>query len=336
MDLIMSSTRQLAGWIPIRLYWKREEPMVDWCDLGDLRFTDPFFDQTIGHAMRNPFNAVFRHQTSVRALESLSFENPGLAPAGFIFHMSRCGSTLISQMLAANSRSIVISEAGPVDFALRARPQGKAISDDERVRWLQWLVGAFGQRRAGENYFFIKFDSWHVLQLPLLRRAFPNVPWIFLYRDPVEVLVSHRNQPGAQMVPGMLNPALFGVDPATLGGMRQEEYGATVLAAILEAAATHAKGTAARLINYTELPEIAWSSLLNHFGVTFSDSEIERMKSAARVHAKNPTQMFEADSAEKKAKAGDLLREISDRRLRPHYERLEAMRVGTTSGGHGQ
>ena len=65
---------------------------------------------------------------------------------------------------------------------------------EQRIEWLRGVVSALGQPRLGtEKHLFIKFDAWKVLDLPLIRRAFPAVPWIFLYRDPVEVLTS---QPG--------------------------------------------------------------------------------------------------------------------------------------------
>ena len=49
--------------------------------------------------------------------------------------------------------------------------------------------------------------------LGTVRRAFPDVPWVFLFREPVQVLASHLRQRGAHMVPGAIDPALFGLDP---------------------------------------------------------------------------------------------------------------------------
>ena len=43
-----------------------------------------------------------------------------LKPSGFIFHESRVGSTLISNMLAADTRNLVFSEASPPMEALKA------------------------------------------------------------------------------------------------------------------------------------------------------------------------------------------------------------------------
>src|ERR1700676_286374 len=96
------------GWSPIRFYWRDEQPMVDWCRTDDIRFKDSFFEQTITRAMRDPFRVLFRHQTPVETLGEIEAESPASAPTGFIYHMSRCGSTLVSQILAALPDRVVI------------------------------------------------------------------------------------------------------------------------------------------------------------------------------------------------------------------------------------
>ncbi len=114
-------------WIPMRVYWHQARPMVDWGYLGERRFTDPFFEQTIGRCVRHPADLLFRHQTPLEFLGELAERRPGLTPTGFIFHLSRCGSTLISQMLAAAPKHVVISEASPIDAILRAHFHDAAI-----------------------------------------------------------------------------------------------------------------------------------------------------------------------------------------------------------------
>ena len=155
--------------------------------------------------------------TPLDALAELQAADPGLPPTGFIFHMSRCGSTLVAQLLAALPQNIVISEAGPVDAVLRANWYDPNITSAQRIAWLRALLSAYARPRHGEQHFYVKFDSWHTLELPLIQAAFPDVPWIFLYRDPVQVLVSHQRQRGSQMVPDLLPPQWLGLDPPALG-----------------------------------------------------------------------------------------------------------------------
>src|SRR5688572_16934434 len=92
-------------WVPIRVYRRGSETMVDWCYAGSMRFTQPFFEDTVQQMFRRPFSLLFRHQTSFEFLGKLCDSQSGLTPTGFIFHMSRCGSTLVAQMLAALERN---------------------------------------------------------------------------------------------------------------------------------------------------------------------------------------------------------------------------------------
>src|ERR1700692_3108813 len=104
-------------------------------------------------------------------------------------------------------------------------------------------------RHSGaERHYFVKLDSWHALALPRFRRAFPNVTWLFLYRDPVEVMVSQIRQRGAQMVPEIVPPGLYGIDAFDFADL--EAYSARVLAKICQAAADHAGAGGGLLVNY--------------------------------------------------------------------------------------
>jgi len=247
-------------------------------------------------------------------------------PAGFIFHASRCGSTLVSQMFGAVESNLVISESPLIDFVLRSQVNETVIGDEQRALWLRWVIGVLGRTRGKASRTFVKFDSWHVMHLPLVRRAFPKVPWIFIYRDPLEILVSHHQQPGSQMVPGTLDPRPLGIHPAELHQMPLEEYGARVLAAVLETAAIHTQTHDGILINYTQLPEAACSFIPRVFGVECSSNDVERMRNAARFHAKNPSLDFEPDGEKKREEAGENLTELAKKWLWTPYERLEALR----------
>lgn len=319
---------QMEGWIPARLYWQDERAFLDWCYLGDTRLTEPFFDQTIERAFRRPFNLLFRHQTPIEILEEIQGMSLQVPPTGFIFHMSRCGSTLISQMLAALSSNIVISEAGPVDSILRAHFQHESVTNEQRIKWLRLMIGALGRKRCEqEKYLFIKFDCWNTLELPLIQKAFPGVPSIFVYRDPVEVIVSHLRRKGAQMIPGVLEPELFGMSAELTTKISTEEYCARVLAAICDAAAHHYGEGAGMLVNYSELPEAVLSSIPRFFGVEYSAEDRASMSQAAQFDAKNPSMQFESDAQLKQREADERVRELSDQWLSDIYERLEAERI---------
>jgi hypothetical protein len=316
---------RFRGWVPIRVYWEQNAPFVDWCYLGERRFTDPFFNDTIEQCLRNPANLLFRHHTPIEALAEWRRAQPGLPPKGFIFHMSRCGSTLVAQMLAALSSSVVISEAGPVDSVLRANIHDPTLSLERQAEWLEWVVSAMGQPRSGEEKdLFIKFDCWHAIDLELIHRTFPDVPWIFLYRNPVEVMVSQLKKRSVHFIPGIIDPTVFGLDRAAATEMPPEEYGAITLARICEAALRQRGAGRSLFINYRRLPEAVWTTILDFFHVAYTPDDVERMRKVARLNAKNPNLQFEDDSAAKNKQASEQLIQATERWLAPVYEQLQS------------
>jgi gluconate kinase len=321
----MDLTQKLQNWSPIRVYWRGREPFVDWCYMGAERFTRPFFDDTVERQLNLPFNLLFRHQTPLEFLGELYGQSAGLAPNGFIFHMSRCGSTLVAQMLAALSQNIVISEAPPVDSILRSNTKNPEITDEQRIEWLKWIVSALGQARNGEEFYFIKFDSWSTIDLDLIRQAFPKVPWIFMYRNPVEVLVSQMRQRGAQMIPGAINQIFPDLSLTEILQIPPEDYGARVLAKICQSAIQEATDENAQLINYNQLPE-AVTTIIEHFRVNYALEDIERAKNAAQFNSKTPRMEFAPDSEEKRKEASEAVVQASKKWLKPLYERLETLR----------
>jgi hypothetical protein len=298
---------------------------VSWSHLGDRPLREPFFEGDVRRSLMRPFNQLFRIATPIARLADRSRANPGLMPSGFIFHMSRCGSTLVTRMLAALAENIVISEASPIDTVVQARCARPDLTLDEQARWLRWMVGALATPRAGERYAFIKLDCWHTLALPLFRQAFPDVPWVFLYRDPVEVLVSQLAMPGAQMIPGMLGPDLCGLAP-DYDPNRPEDYYARVLAEVCQPVLRHCSAGQALLINYRELPEAVWTAILPHFGIAVSEGDRADMTAAARNDAKVPDLEFAGDSRSKQQAATAATRAAADKWLGDIYAELETRR----------
>jgi hypothetical protein len=325
MDLV--NAKDFSGWIPIRIYREDATLMVDWGYLGSRRFAKPFFNQTVEDCVRHPADTLFRHQTPLEQLGEIISSQPAVPPAGFIFHMSRCGSTLISQMLAAAPENVVLSEPGPLDTILRAHFQNPEITEEQRVRWLQWLVRTWAWRRQPvEKNLFIKFDAWHTPFLPLIQRAFPGVPWIFVYREPLEVMVSQARRRGGHVIPGALEPQLFGWEPAMTAQMSLLEYGARVLAKICEAALTHIGERNGKLVNYRQLPNSIWPALLNHWQLKFSPDTMTSIMAAARMDARNPTVPFQSDIQAKIAMATPELRALTHQWLDEIYQQLESSR----------
>jgi hypothetical protein len=313
-----------SQWLPIQVAAVEGELGVDWAHFGDRPLREPLFEGDIRRVLDRPINRLVRYRMRLDDFVARAEVAPSLKPDGFIFHMSRCGSTLVSRMLAALPQTIVVSEAAPIDALVqlgRAAPDAAAAAAALRA-----MVAGFGRKRVGhERHYVIKLDFWHTLALPLFRRAFPDVPWVFLYRDPVEVLVSQMRERGPQTMPEIVPPRFYGIDAG--GGMTNEDYCARVLAAVCQAVIDHRGAGGGLLINFRALPAAVWTTILPHFGLAASERECAAMRHAARQDAKMPLSHFADDSQAKQREATPPIRAAADRHLQNIYEQFEALRV---------
>jgi hypothetical protein len=316
-----------GDWLPVHL-GVQGAPYVDWAHFGGAPLTDPFFEGAVLRALAQPFNQAFRQRMSVDRFVAEAAGREAHTPRGLIFHMSRCGSTLVSQMLAALPRSTVVSEAPAIDDALQL--QSAPGLSQPYAGLLPALASALGRPRLGEpRDLFIKLDSWHAMALPRFRRAFPSTPWVFLYRDPLEVMVSQQRQAGLQAVPGVLAAHIVGFESE---GMAGDDYCARVLSRACEAAADQCGADGGLLVNYDELPDAVLTRILPHFGVAFDAADRAAMLAAAGRDAKAPDAAFRPDGEAKRREATPRLVELVERRMTPAYRRLEALRAAQAQG----
>jgi len=319
-----------AGWRPIGVLRGADgRIVVDWAFFGDVPLAEPFFEMSARAVRRLPFNRLCRWRTT---LEDFLAAAPDDAPAprGLVFHMSRCGSTLVAQMLAAAQHHIVLSEAPPVDAMVRLREFLPTACDDDRRRALVAMTAALGRRVAGAGDLFVKLDSWHSIALPLFRAAFPQTPWVFLYRDPVEVLVSQMRARGMQTVPGLLPAELQGEGDAEPLG--PEDFCAQVLAKGCAAAIEHYSGGGGLFVDYADLPEAFFTKILPHFGLSPSSADSAAMRAAAQRDAKAPQFTFSPDADEKRAAATAAIRAAARSRLGTLYGELDTLRRKANGG----
>lgn len=309
-----------AGWIPSYAILA-DAPMFDWSWFGDRRTNTPMFEDSVRRAGALPFNRMFRTQTGLDALIAGLAGAETVPLAGLVFHMSRCGSTLLARMLGAPPHHLVASEPDPFDAVIKWAETVDA-PHDRKARALQAIVAALGRRRDPTwTRFFIKLDGWHILSQPLLRDAFPDVPWVFLHRDPVEVMVSLEAMPGLQSVPGILPDSLMRIENAY--DIPQDEYGAKVLARFCEAAIeSHAAG-GGMMVDYAGLVPAALDAIPRHFGFTPDAEDSVAMLAASKVYSKNPSTKFVSDSAEKQSGADARMQELAAIHLADLRERLQ-------------
>lgn len=274
----------LGRFTPVALNLAPPAPTIDWGDLGATPLSEPFFDETVERWAAGPAPRLIR--TDVASLKALD-GGGARDPDALVFHMSRCGSTLVSRLLAALPGTRVIVEPKPLNTLLVA--DDAELGGADRGELLRLLVRALGRSPAcAASFYALKTSSWNVAWLPLFRRAFPRTPMIFVRRAPGEVIASILADP-----PGWLAlrsephqaARLFGIAAAELTGLDAPAFCARALAAMLKAAAT--AGARMLVVDYRDLPEAVWSRIAPHIGLGLDESDISRMREEARFNAKS-------------------------------------------------
>ena len=136
-------------------------------------------------------------------------------PTAVLFHETRCGSTLFSNLITASLPAQVrsYSESKPPLVALmacdllsssssssssssnpyRRPPVCNHESQLQLIRDVFYMMGRMA-RPQHPQYVFYKMQSIGVRYIHLLTTALPNVSWTFLFRDSVEILMSHFHE----------------------------------------------------------------------------------------------------------------------------------------------
>jgi hypothetical protein len=297
---------------------------IDWYHFAGETLNTPFFFDARSRAATRPFNQLFRYRTAFN--DFIRAEREGaVAPSGFIFHMSRCGSTLVSQMLGALPGTISVSEPDPLDTIVQLPLVAQGVSTELHIAAVRAMIAALGRNRDGTTHrYFVKLDSWHTLALPLFRAAFPDVPWIFLYREPVEVLVSQERMRGTQTAPGVLPPQIFGFTEAEMS-LPDIDYVARVLARTCAAVTDQWHLGGGLAVDYRELPDAMFTRILPHFGIDPTAEERALLEAASGRNAKAPDTKFKADSAEKREEASPATHAAAERHMAEIHARLQAL-----------
>jgi hypothetical protein len=317
-----------AGFLPVDAVVVDGRPGLLWMEMSSISLDEPFFQQTVDRASGNR-RELF---TEFDVLLQLENQLDSVQPTGFIFHSSRCGSTLVSNACRAINNAIVLSEANPIDKLI-----ARFITDAGEVKtslysvFLRGVVNALAQRRTGnEEHLFIKFSCCSFAEIERVRRIWPNVPWLFLYRDPVETIVSNLKD----VPPWLLDndrrvlASIVDAAPGEVAEMPLEELCARTIGSLFSTAHRLAND-GQLLLNYNQLSVAVISSVLRFFKVSPSTAELETIERASRMYSKDAgtKRTFIADTNAKHKLASDTVREAAAKWAIEPYQFLEQKRL---------
>ena len=316
-------------WYPTHASLRFGHKAMRWTDLSGISFDEPFFHQTVRKALNRTTLTLPIGTLPANCLAAST------EPTAFIFHVSRCGSTLLCNILRALGKTHVVAEAQPFTALLtpvntRHPPTQVEIRTQQRYALLRQIAFALGQNPSNEKTpYFIKCTSYSAMRLDLIRAIWPTVPIIFLTRDPLEVIVSNMHRS-----PGWINAwkdprqaaSVFGWAEDTVD-LSEEAFFARSFGSICEAALTHL-GTPSLVLDYHDLNHRdGWRRMLTFLGIEAPDAAASmRISSVLQTNAKanRSNALFSPDAQEKRNKASPLVQEAANRWAYPPLRALMA------------
>ena len=327
----------LRGWLPVDAVVVNGRPGLTWMDMSGVSLAEPFFQQTVDKLKAEDPNRgeLF---TEFDTLVQLENQFDSVSPSGFIFHSSRCGSTLLANACRALDGALVLSEPPAVDKLIT-----RFITDTDEHHtkstlysiFLRAVVSALGQKRTGdERHLFVKFACCSVSQIERIRRIWPNVPWVFLYRDPVETIVSNMHNLPAwlQDEDHRVLASITETSPGEVANMTREELCARSIGSFFATAraAHRVANDRALLLNYNQLNLTEIANVLEFFGVRPAAAEMDNIARQTQKYSKSASgeRAFVADAGAKQLAASALVREMAERWANNSYQLLEQTRLG--------
>ena len=167
---------------------------------------------------------------------------PALEPSGFVFHLSRSGSTLIANALQTAPKALVLSEPEILAEVLARAPS-----------LLRDVFEVFGSSNY-HTHMVVKWQSAMIVHAQRLAELFPATPLFVAYRDPADILAAHLYQEAAPPCAAAYRSGdKLGEAAATRPGGSDEDAGRRCVAR-LAATMDAALALEAAFVDYSELP----------------------------------------------------------------------------------
>jgi hypothetical protein len=324
------SAESLRGWVPVEIEFGENLPVVKWRDLGKIDFGEPMFLQTLRRLRESDGSEEI--STGIEELLKIQAVLDCIEPTGFIFHVSRCGSTLISNALRTLEDAIVMCEPQPVIVAtwlFFGQSREDRGYDHFRSVILKAVVRALGQRKLGtERRYFIKFSNLEVIFLDHIKRLWPTVPWLFVIRDPIEVIVSNLRK-GGTWTRFRLEPevaaSVLGCSVGEVSAFSPEEYCARIIGRTCRFATEHS-GDNSMFVDYSQLTPESIVGVARFFGVEPSTAQLTKIEEAATLYSKDPSRGgFVPDVKAKQDEASPLVRRAAEQWAMQDYLKARAI-----------
>jgi hypothetical protein len=247
------------------------------------------------------------------SLDSPAKAGPRPALRGGIFHTYRCGSTLLCRQLSGIAGTYAVAEPAFASQLVLRAGQPIALLRARLLRVTDLLADGLGPRGTA---LIVKWPGLLGTRARDLAAALPDIPMLFLHRDPVEVLASIERRPlgniGAVPAELLAEGRVAATDPA---GQALATCAAVIAACCRELAQTQGL----RRCDYQDIDDPMLVRLAQLFGLPVDEPARSAMRAAGTWYSKGTpgAYKFAGDSAEKRESASALVRVLAATVLAP-------------------
>jgi hypothetical protein len=275
-----------------------------------------------------------------------------LDTAGIIYHESRSGSTLAANMLTVGypDTSRVYSEPTVLLRAMKS-------NNTDLVRDVLYMLGRTNNTKEKRVFYKLKSDAVRYIHtMP------PEIPWIFMYRKPEEVVASHFNPTETESTVCLMerkhpHPLLVEIskkfdNTKDTRKMTDENFCAARLVSTfskwcafsrecllahsshifehaqaslcLAAIREHQRTGKGHFVNYNLMPEILWETIVpKYFQVQITPTAISRMKNISQVYSKGKVDNTKEWNNNIKKKVTKEQQKSAHKILAPYFVQME-------------
>lgn len=169
------------------------EDEIHWLNTKSISFKHFMFRDVIV-AARKSDPSHYITKTDLHGIIETASGLEQITPAGIIFHVGRCGSTLLSNALCAVNGTLVLAEPSIISTLYRhylTADDNSLLSDPNHIATLlKSFVNILGTATQPENGLYLKFTSWNTLLIDHVRTIWPGTPIAFVFREPTGVIDS--------------------------------------------------------------------------------------------------------------------------------------------------
>ena len=188
-----------AAMVPVAI---DDELASYYADLGLSAFDVPLFDEVVESYRMTQANAnTVRFRLSADAMLCDAAMSLSRTPDGLVFHVGRCGSTLLCNLLVSVGGWVALREPEFLNTLFlrlslerdRARKERVEVLIAQSLRSLAHGVHLDAERR--ERACMVKLSSWNAMVAERLVTTFDTTPLVVVTRDPCATVASFLHNP---------------------------------------------------------------------------------------------------------------------------------------------